>query len=128
VTTRPLTPRERVDLTREVLEILSTWEVTPALQPLLLGLPPSTRPRDLNRFRLSGALPEQDHVYERVALLMEIDNVLQKLFPHSPASGGLWITTPGPRLGGATPLEIMLERGLDGIRLVLDLLYNRVGL
>ena len=126
--TEGLSPRERVDLTRAAFEILGTWEVAPALQPLLLGLPPGTRTRDLNRYRLSGALPLEADVYERIALLTEIDNALHKLFPHNPVSGGLWVTTPAPRLGGATPLEIMLEQGLEGIQLVLDLLYNRAGL
>ncbi len=123
-----LSARERIDLSRAALEILGTWEVAPAIQPLLLGLPGGTGTRELNRYRLSGALPEHADVYQRVALLMEIDNALHKLFPHSPASGGLWITTPGPRLGGVTPLDIMLEQGLEGIQLVLDLLYNRAGL
>jgi hypothetical protein len=123
----PLTPQARVELTREVLEILRTWEVPAAEQPALLGLPEDTAARALNRYRLSGSLPEEPGVYERIALLLEIDHALHQFFPHNPSAGRFWITTPRPRFGGITPLKIMLDKGLDGMHLLVDALYNRTG-
>ena len=119
---------KRAELTREVFRVLAAWKVPSGAYPALLGLPADTRTRVLNRYRMGTPLPAETEVYQRMALVMEIDSALHKLFPHSPASGDLWITTPRARFGGVTPLDIMLERGVPGMQRLVDVLNNQEGL
>ncbi|MGD2081385.1 MAG: DUF2384 domain-containing protein [Chromatiales bacterium] len=126
--TLDIPPDKRVEFTRAAFRVLGAWKVPAAAYPALLGLPGDIKPRVLNRYRLGTALPDEPDVYRRIALLMEIDNALHSLFPHSPASGDLWITTPRVKFDGLTPLDIMLERGTAGMRRLIDVLNNQEGM
>jgi len=60
-------------------------------------------------------------------LLLRLENALGQVFPHSALSADLWVTTPYLKLGNRTPLDLMLEGGLDAIRQVersLDNVYT----
>ncbi len=121
---RSLSPEEQIRLSRAIFRILDAWQVPKDLQPALLGLDPGPGSRVLRRCRLGGPLPDRPEVYARAALLMKIDNALHKLFPRSELSASLWVTTPRVKLGGVTPLELMLKQGIDGLRSVERGLYN----
>jgi uncharacterized protein (DUF2384 family) len=117
---------ERAALTRTVLAVLSRWGVEPMDQCRLLGLPAADAGRHYRHLRMGGALTEGREVWERIALLLRLENALGQVFPHSGLSADLWVTTPRAKLGNRTPLDLMLEGGLDGIRRVersLDNLY-----
>jgi len=116
------------DLTRSAFRILHAWQVPVADWPRLLGLPEGTRKRELNRYRLGGALPDDPEIHQRLMLINEIDNALHSFFPHSGSSGSLWMTTPRARFGGTTPLDILLTRDVEGMELLLDVLNGQVGL
>ncbi len=105
-------------LTRRAFQLLDDWSIPQELHSALLGLEPGIRKRFLNRYRLGMPLPEEGDSYERIDLLLRIDNTLHKLFPHSPLSANLWVTTRNPRYGGITPLDTMLQGGIDGIKQV----------
>jgi len=109
-------------LTRRAFQLLDDWSIPQELQAALLGLEPGKRKRFLNRYRLGMPLPEEGGSYERIDLLLRIDNTLNKLFPHSRLSANLWVTTRNPRYGGFTPLDTMLQGGLDGIKQVESIL------
>jgi hypothetical protein len=84
----------------------------------LLGLPEREAGRRFRRYRTGSPLPDDREVWTRVALLLRIENAAGQLFPHSALSANLWVTTPSKRFGGRTPLALMLEQGLEGIRRV----------
>jgi uncharacterized protein (DUF2384 family) len=92
---------------------------------MLLGLDPGTRRRQFNRYRLGNPLPDERIIYDRIASLVRIDAALEKLFPHSRMSADLWITTPRPKFEGQRPLDLMLRRGKDGMRLIENTLEDR---
>jgi hypothetical protein len=115
MTSLQLTRDQRVALTRGGFRLLDDWGVPTDLQPVLLGLGAGLRRREINRYRLGAPLPEDRDCYERIALLLKIRNLLEKLFPHSELSANLWVTTPNRAFGGQTPLDTMLRRGLSGI-------------
>jgi hypothetical protein len=116
--TQTLTRDELVLLTQRAFRLLDAWEVPKNLQPGLLGLAPGARRREVNRYRLGTPLPQDRDCYQRIGLLLKIDNILRKLFPHSEVSANLWVTTPNLRFGNTTPLETMLREGISGIRQV----------
>lgn len=116
---------QRVAITREVFRVFGDWEIPPALMPELLGMEPDIKRRVFNRFRLGSPLPEEGESYERARLLLEIDNALHKMFPHSQISANLWVTTPRVKFGNETPLDLMLRCGLEGIRTVNSVLTRR---
>ena len=109
---------EQVAVTRSIFLILGEWEVPAAVMPALLGLDPNIKRREFNRYRLGSPLPDQPEVYQRALLLIDIENALHKMFPHSQISANLWVTTPRVKFGNETPLDLMLRRGLEGIRTV----------
>lgn len=109
---------QRLAVTRSVFLILRDWEVPPEAMPALLGLSPDIKRRELNRYRLGTPLPDLPDVYQRALLLIDIENALHKMFPHSQISANLWVTTPRVKFGNETPLSLMLRRGLEGIRTV----------
>ena len=104
-------------LTQRAFRLLDAWDIPKDQQVGLLGLAPSLKKRQINRYRLGMPLPADGDCYQRIDLLFKIDGILCKLFPHSELSANLWVTTPSLRYGGATPLRTMLK-GLSGIRQV----------
>jgi uncharacterized protein (DUF2384 family) len=109
---------ERAALTRTVLSVLSRWGIEPMDQCRLLGLPAPDAGRRYRRLRMGEALTEGRDIWERVALLLRLENALNQVFPHSALSADLWVTTPRAKLGNRTPLDLMLQGGLEGIRRV----------
>ena len=107
-----------VVLTQRAFRLLDAWEVPKDQQPGLLGLAAGSRRREVNRYRLGTPLPQDRDCYQRIALLLKIDNILRKLFPHSELSANLWVTTPNVRFGNTTPLETMVRHGMRGVRQV----------
>lgn len=105
-------------LTRRVLEVMNAWGVEPMAQGQLLGLPQKDAGRRFRRYRMGATLPDDPEVWRRVALLLRIENAANQLFPHSALSASLWVTTPNLRFGGTTPLQLMLDQGIAGIRRV----------
>ena len=107
---------EKGALTAAVLRVLDAWSLPVEAQLHLLGLDPGLGKRELRRFRLDAPLPEGSDLYQRVALLLRIENALHTLFTHSELSANLWVTTPRRKLGNLTPLDLMLQKGLGGMR------------
>ncbi len=119
-----LSPDEQIRLTRAIFRILDTWQVPKDAQPVLLGLDPTRENRILKHCRLGRPLPDRPEIYARAALILKIDNALHELFPRSELAASLWVTTPRVKLGGITPLELMLKQGIDGLKSIEQGLYN----
>ena len=112
----------RADLSRTILTVLRNWGVSPEDQIKLLGLPDGTRTRVLNRFRGGEPFPEDHDSLMRANYLLSIQNAVTSLFPHNTQAADYWMTTPSHYFAEATPLDIMLNEDLEGMRRVLNYL------
>ena len=118
----------RVVLTRKIMGVLARWDIEPMDQCRLLGLPSSEAGYRFRRLRQGDVLGDESETWERVALLLRIENAVNQVFPHSSVSADLWVTTPRAKFANRTPLELMLEGGIEGIRRVARSLDNLAAL
>lgn len=116
---------EREHLATMVVQIMDDWNLEPSVQVALLGLPAKTRPRELLRLRRGTAVPDEDAVLERCQHILRIHHALELLFAKNPALQPAWITDPGNRNFDCSPLQVMVEGGIDGMRRVSRLLECR---
>lgn len=112
------TYEERCQLATVVVKTLDEWGLTAAQAVVVMGLPDRTRSREIVRYRQGTALPDDEAVIERCGHVLAIQHGLDLLFPHNPLMAAAWITDPGNRLFGRSPLEVMLDEGLKGLRRV----------
>ena len=110
-----LTPEERSELARLMMDVFDEWGVEPAMCVSLLGLPADTRTRTMLRYRNGQPLPETDELLLRARQLLEIQHSLRNAFPMNAAMAKYWISTENTRFANRTPLAVMLEEGLPGI-------------
>lgn len=104
------------ELGRTVLGILNAWGIEAEHQVTLLGLPPETRPRALNRYRSGTPFPDEQDCLLRAHYILSIQNAVESMYPHNASVGHLWVTTPNPMFSEKTPLEIMLLYGVEGMQ------------
>ena len=112
----------REDLARTILTVLRNWGVEPEDQIRLLGLPEGTRTRTLNKFRSGAPFPDDYDSLMRANYLLSIQNAVSSLFPHNAKASDYWMTTPSHYFANTTPLQIMLNEGVDGMKRVLNYL------
>ncbi|MDH5631674.1 MAG: MbcA/ParS/Xre antitoxin family protein [Gammaproteobacteria bacterium] len=113
-----ITPEEQQALAKMLLKLLDDWKLSSEQQISLLGMPDSTRIRALARHRAGEPLPDDGQLLARTQHLLAIERALHTSFPTNVALANFWITTENQYFGGRTPLEIMLEEGMDGIERV----------
>ena len=113
---------QRADLAQTILTVLRSWGVAKEQQIILLGLPEGTRPRALNKFTMGAPFPDDDDALMRANYLLSIQNAVDSLFPHNTTAANYWMTTPCQSFANHTPLSIMLNEGLAGMKRVLDYL------
>jgi len=112
----------RADLARTILTVLRNWGVESEDQINLLGLPEGTRTRVLNKFRTGEPFPDDYDSLMRANYLLSIQNAVTSLFPHNARAADYWMTTPSHYFAGSTPLQIMLNEGVEGMHRVLNYL------
>lgn len=111
---------DRAEIFRALLGIMNDWHVNPRAQIVLLGLPEDTKPRGLHRYRMGHALPDEKDFVTRAELIITINNAINTLYPHNPDAANYWVTTENFYFGDKTPLQVMLEKGAEGMKSVLD--------
>jgi len=110
-----LTPEDRTELARMVVNLLDDWGIEAADQVNLLALPEGTRTRMLRRFQDDMPLPDDPAIMKRVEHLMGIADALRTTFPRNASIGLLWLKQPCKRLRRRRPMDIMVEDGLSGL-------------
>lgn len=110
-----LTPEDRTELARMVVNQLDDWGIEAADQLNLLALPEGTRTRMLRRYQEDTPLPDDPAVMKRVEHLMGIADALRTTFPRNASIGLLWLKQPCKRLRRRRPMDIMVEDGLSGL-------------
>ncbi len=120
---------QKIRFTRNIIAMLDGWKVNDAGQVQLLGLPDDTRSRQIRSYRQgSSVFPEDDtRLNEYVDHLLGIDDALRTSNPCNAAAGGMWMNRVNNRFQNRTPVNAMLEDGINGIvavRIHLDCAYD----
>lgn len=110
--------QRRVQLAQTVMGVLNEWHVPPEAQCALLGFPEGTKSRKLNQFRNGTAFPEDRAMLLRAHYILSIQNAVGSMYPHNTEVGNYWVTTPNPFFNERTPLQVMLDSGVEGMETV----------
>lgn len=113
-----LTQQDLSDLAVAMMELFDNWRLGSEERLNLLGLQGKVRGRHLSRFREGEPLPNEEEILIRARRMLLISDSLSTSFPHNAAMANYWISTPNRTFAPRTPLQVMLEEGLEGIRKV----------
>lgn len=102
-------------ITRAVMTLLENWGTELSQQVILLGFPAETKPRELKQYQQGGNLPDDLKILEHVRVLLAIDDALHTQFPHHKGMVNMWMKTKCRYFRKRMPLDIALERGLEGL-------------
>ncbi len=106
---------DRVALTRAIMYLLDSWDLSAREQLVVLNLPKGTPTRALRRYRDDTPFPDDLSVMERLEHLVGIADALRTTYPLNPAMGTRWMRQPLRRFNDRTPLAIIVEDGLRGL-------------
>lgn len=110
---QPSSREARGRLAVMVTRLLDHWQLSPAEQAELLGLSPGSR-STLARYRNGEPLADSRDLLDRAGHLLGIHKSLRLLFPHDRDLAYRWMTQPNRRLG-ARPVDLVIERGFEGL-------------
>jgi len=110
-----LTVEEKIAITRAAMNLLDSWGITPTDQVTLLGFPEDTKPRALKQYAQDTPLPDDPKILEHVKILLAINDALGTQFPHHKGMINMWMKTKSSYFKKRTPLDIALEKGIDGL-------------
>lgn len=109
------------ELSRDVFNLFGMWGIEPRDQITLLGLPEETRPRALTHYRSEpSSIPDDDITRERFISFIAMHEALLHAFPHNESLANYWVTTESDFFYGKSPLDVMLNSDIEGIRYVLS--------
>jgi hypothetical protein len=115
-----LTPDERLFLTRRVMNLLESWNLSAQDMIVLLQLPDSVKARNISRFRDEQAFPADINVDRRVGYLLRIEEALGTYFPRNPEMRDMWVKRGNKQFGKRAPIAVMVEDGESGLISVLS--------
>lgn len=110
-----LTQDEQVELTVRIMEILDSWGMSSTEIISLIALPEKTPTRALRRYRENTAFPISPELEERISHIVGITEALRTSYPHNPHMGKMWMRQRCKKLNNQIPLQIVIEKGLEGI-------------
>ncbi len=111
-------PQQLIDVTRNIMRVLDEWELSGKDIITLLALPNKIRLRHLDRFRDGEAFPDSEDTFERIEHIAGIADALRTSYPCNAHMGIIWMRTPHRRFQNQTPLAVLSEQGLNGLRMV----------
>jgi len=106
---------ENSEFARLIVSLLDDWGVAPEHQVLLLALPDETRPGVIRQYRNGKPLPDSEAVRERCEHLVGIADALRTSFPLNARMGGVWMNRAHRQFDDRTPLQVMIEEGIQGV-------------
>ncbi|WP_296896417.1 DUF2384 domain-containing protein [Thiohalocapsa sp.] len=115
-----LTTEERHSMTRKVMSMLESWNLSAQDMIRLLQLPESVKARNLARFREEEAFPVDVNVDRRVAYLLRIEEALHTYFPRNPEMRDMWMKRGNKQFGKRAPIAVLVEDGESGLISVLS--------
>ena len=124
---RALPTEDRRALAAMVMQLLEHWQVIDADRAGLLGLPANDNDA-MGRFRSGEMIGVEPDVEERVGLQPSIHSLLRSLFPQDRVLAYRWMSAPNRAFENLTPVAVVREKGLIGLRAVRSYLENAVGI
>ena len=124
---KPLNEQTRIELARLVMILLDNWGLSNAEKLSLLDFPDSSRVRSMRQYYNGKPFPDDPNVMQRVEHLVGIADALRTSYPLNENMPAFWLNKNNRLFGDRTPLNCMLEDGLDGIvavRIHLDCAYD----
>jgi len=115
-----LTAEERHSMTRKIMSMLESWNLSAQDIIQLLQLPDSVKARNLARFRDEEPFPADVNVDRRVAYLLRIEEALHTYFPRNPEMRHMWVKRGNKQFGKRAPIAVMVEDGESGLIAVLS--------
>ena len=122
-----LNQEQKLHLSREIVTLLDDWGVSQGNRVNLLGMPESTKARSIAKFGIDQAFPAEEGIYERIEHLIGIADALRTSYPRNAHMAKFWLNQKNKRFANRTPLDCMIEDGLNGIvtvRVHLDCAYD----
>jgi hypothetical protein len=104
----------RARLAALIVKLLEHWQLAPADQAALLGLSQQSR-STVARYRKGEPLADSADLLARVGHLLGIHKALRIMFPHDRDLAYRWVSAPNRRFNDAAPLDVMKQRGYEGI-------------
>jgi hypothetical protein len=117
----------RIELARLVMTLLDNWGLSNAEKHSILNFPDSSRIRSMRQYYNGKPLPDSTDVLQRVEHLVGIADALRTSYPLNERMPAFWLNKSNKLFGNRTPLNCMLQDGLDGIvavRVHLDCAYD----
>ena len=110
-----LTHEQQIEFTQLIMNMLDEWGVSHGNKIILLALPDQIRTRAVRRFYDGEVLPDNPAVLERIDHLMGIADALRTSFPLNGHMASFWLNQKNHRFDNQTPLDFMLEGGLQNV-------------
>jgi hypothetical protein len=110
-----LSTEQKIEFTQMVMEMLDDWGVSHSDKLILLALPDSVKVRAVRKYYSGEPLPENTQVFERIDHLMGIADALRTSFPLNYQMAAFWLNRKNQRFNNQTPLEFMLQGGLNSV-------------
>ena len=117
---QPLSLQDRHDLIEMVLNVFRHWGVPSPAHPVLLGLPQNTSARALLKIQQGSPIPNETELVARAELILKIYRGVQTLFPGNASMANYWVSTDSYQFNHRSPLEVMYDEGIEGMRAVLN--------
>ena len=112
---------ERAQLAYMVLALFQRWGLEESQKLELLGLSPRAK-KQLEAHKKGRPLEAHPETLGRASGLLSLHNHLADRYPgDDDVRTYTWVATAHPDLADRTPLEVMLNEGVPGIRRVLEL-------
>tara|TARA_X000000368_G_C23015504_1_gene705527 strand:- start:847 stop:1245 length:399 start_codon:yes stop_codon:yes gene_type:complete len=109
------TDDEFMYITKTVMKVLDTWNLTTEQTVGVLGLSKNTRKRELDKYRTLKAFPKSETIIKRLSHIVGISDALRTTFPRNVNMSEKWMKTQHRRFDNETPLNIILEEGINGL-------------
>lgn len=113
--------RSSIDLIRCASLILSKWNVPLEQRSVLLGMG-NLKKREYVKILNGYREIDEETVLPSCKLIVKIHQATRQLFPFSEESAQLWMSIPQRNFDGISSLEMIRDKGFEGLRLIENLL------
>ena len=109
------TNEEFLYITKTVMNVLDTWNLTIEQYVQVLGLPSQTKKRQLDKYRSLKAFPDDVAIIKRLSHIVGISDALRTTCPRNLNMAEKWMNTNHRRFDNKTPLSVILDEGINGL-------------
>ena len=109
------TEEEFMYITKTVMNVLDSWNLTTEQTVQVLGLSSQTKKRQLDKYRTLKAFKKDDLIIRRLSHVVGISDALRTTFPRNVNMSEKWMKTEHRRFDNETPLSVILEEGINGL-------------